>query len=190
MPKTYDKFLKLAVGWGGESDSTHNNNSDAGVAMVQPGRPGRGDQGGRGRGGRYGQGGGPGCGRGGGGRGSQKQIQKPQQPQQNPADKQVQPEAKKGPPGGCFHCQGNHYICECPELASNQKAQLFIQTQDGYHDINVGDDDNYDVNGEYHDFVCGINVYKPPHDVELVGCLVILGQNQSGHARPTREKLD
>ena len=56
VPMTYDKVLKLAGGWKNKSASTHNNNSDAGVAMIQPDGPGRGDQGnrgcGRGRGGR------------------------------------------------------------------------------------------------------------------------------------------
>ena len=46
-------------------------------------------------------------------------------------------------------------------------------------DGNFGDDKVYDANGEYHDGVCGFNVYKPPLDVEGNGCLVSLGQNQS-----------
>ena len=49
VPRTYDKVLKLARGWKNKSTSTHNNNSDAGVAMVQSGGPGRGDQDIRGR---------------------------------------------------------------------------------------------------------------------------------------------
>ena len=57
-------------------------------------------------------------------------------------------------------------------------------------DGNFGDDKVYDANGEYHDGVCGFNVYKPPLDVEGNGCLVNLWQNQSVHPRPAREKLD
>ena len=150
--------------------------------MVQPGGRGRGDQGGRchGRyqGGIYGRGGGPGHGRGGGGRGSQNHQQ------QQSAGEQAHPEAKKGPTGGCYHCQGDYYVREWPELTPDQKVQLFIQTQEGEDDVNGGDDDDYDANGNYHDGVCGINLDEPPRDVEVVGCMVSLGQNQSGHARP------
>ena len=76
LPRTYDKVLKLAGRWKNKSTSTHNNNINAGVTVVQPGVLGREYQGGkgrrRGRGGRDGRGGGPGHGRDGGGRGAQK----------------------------------------------------------------------------------------------------------------------
>ena len=146
VPRAYDKVLNLAGGWKNKSSSTHNNNSNAGVDMAQHCGPGRGDQGGtgrgRGHGGRDRRGSGPGRGRGRGGRGAQNH------PHQHPSGEQAQPEAKKGPAGGCFRCLGDHYVCECPELASYQKAQLFIQTQEGGDDRNDGDDEDYDVNGE------------------------------------------
>ena len=75
MPRTYDKFLKLAGSWKNKPTSTHNKNNDAGMAVIQPGSPGRGDQGGkfrrRGQGGRHKRGGGPSHGNGGGRRLSQ-----------------------------------------------------------------------------------------------------------------------
>ena len=156
--------------------------------MVHPDGPGRGDQGSRrrrrGKGGRDGRDGGPGRSRGGGGRGAQKKQNK------NPAGEQENTEAKKGPVGGFLHFQGNYYFRECPELISYQKAQLFIKTQEGEDDGNGGDEKNYDVDGEYHDVVCGINVEEPTRDVEVFGCLVSLGQNQRGHARQARDTLD
>ena len=120
VPRTYDKVLKLVGGWKSKSSIIHNNNSDNGVAMVHPGGPGHGYQGsrgcGKGRGGRDGRGSDPGRGRGGGGRGAQNQQQK-----QSEGEK-VHPEAKKLPSVFCFHCQGNHYVRKCPELASDQKS--------------------------------------------------------------------
>ena len=69
VPRTYDKVLKLSGSWGNKSVRTRNNNSNAGVTMVQTDVLGRGDQGGRGRGrgrgGKNGQCGGAGCRRGG-----------------------------------------------------------------------------------------------------------------------------
>ena len=54
----------------------------------------------------------------------------------------------------------------------------------GGYNVNGGDDDDYDVNVEYQDVVCGINMDEPPRDVEGVGCMVILGQNQRVQACP------
>ena len=68
--------------------------------------------------------------------------------------------------GGCFHCQGKYYIHKCPDLTSDQKAHLFIQTQEGEDNGNCGDDKDYGANGEYHDGVGGFNVEEPPRDVE------------------------
>ena len=132
MPRIYDKVLKLAVVWKNKSARTHNNHINSGVVMVQPGGPGRGSQGGKGRrtvqGEKYGRGSGPGCGRCGGGIGSQKQ---PQQSQHNPEGEQAQPYAKRGPTGGCFHCQGYHYVCEWPEIAWDQNAQFLSKPRRG-----------------------------------------------------------
>ena len=132
--------------------------------MVHPGGPGRGDQGGRvrrrGRGEIDGRDGGPGRGRGGRGRGVKNQQQ------QRPSGKHAHPEGVRGPAEGCFCFQGDHYVREFPELTSDQKAHLFIQTQEGGGEGNSDDEDDYDVNVEYHDGVCGINVEEPPRDVE------------------------
>ena len=158
------------------------------MVMVQSGSPGRGDQGSRGRGrgqvGRYRRGRGPGHRRGGRGRGSQNYQQ------QHPEGEQSHKQAKKVPAGGCFHCQGNHYVHKCPEPTLDQNSQLFIQTQEEEDGVNGGDDDNCDVDGEYHGGVCAFNLYEPPRDVEGFDCLVSLGQNQRGHARPVQDTLD
>ena len=72
-------------------------------------------------------------------------------------------------------CGGPHFVSHCPSLTQGQKAQLFLQTEgSGVEDEDGGGDDHqdYGVDGEEMDGVCGLNAARTPKLGSLVrpGC--------------------